>query len=111
MDHDVVLGATMEPGKSDRFPSDQAAQDLLTKAEQLFPGLVRQREKGWAGVRPMSPDGAPIVGKSGDLWVAAGHGRNGWLLAPITAEIIATEIMGGERDALWSRYSPDRFAS
>lgn len=111
MDDDVVLGATMEPGKSDRVPSETAAKDLLARAEQVFPGLLRQREKGWAGVRPMSPDGAPIVGKSGDVWVASGHGRNGWLLAPITAEIIATEIMGGERDALWSRYSPDRFAS
>ncbi|GAM99166.1 glycine oxidase ThiO [alpha proteobacterium U9-1i] len=111
MDDDVVLGATMEVGKSDRFPSEEGAQMLLAAAERVFPGEVRQREKGWAGVRPMSPDGAPMVGKNGDVWIATGHSRNGWLLAPITAEILATEIMGGEADPLWKRYSPDRFAA
>ncbi len=34
----------------------------------------------WAGIRPMSPDGAPMIGKSGEVLVAAGHSRNGWLL-------------------------------
>jgi|CXWL01.1.fsa_nt_gi glycine oxidase len=109
MNDDVVLGATMELGVGDRHATDKAGEPLLAAAERLLPGAVARQERGWAGVRPMSPDGAPMVGRSGDVWIAAGHSRNGWLLAPITAEIATAQIMGDPLDPLWQRYSPDRF--
>ncbi len=111
MEDDVVLGATMEFDRFDRRATEGAAEELLAAAELVLPGAVRRRERGWAGIRPMSPDGAPMVGKSGDVWVAAGHSRNGWLLAPLTAEIATAQIMGEEISPLWNRYSPDRFTA
>lgn len=110
MDDDVVLGATVEFDVFDRHASEAVAAQLMAAAEQLLPGEVKQREKGWAGIRPMSPDGQPMIGKSGEVWIAAGHSRNGWLLAPLTAEIVCAQIMDEEISPLWERYSPDRFS-
>ena len=109
MDDDVVLGASMEFGRYDRQVRPERVAALLAAAESLFPGEVRPRGQAWAGVRPMSPDGAPLIGRSGEVWIAAGHSRNGWLLAPITAEIICAQLMGGEISPLWKCFSPDRF--
>lgn len=107
---DVVLGASFEPGVGDRAPSPVRADALLAAAERVLPGQVRSAGRGWAGVRPMSPDGAPIVGESGAALVACGHSRNGWLLAPITAEIICALVLGEEIPDLWAAFSPARFA-
>jgi glycine oxidase len=57
----------------------------------------------------MSPDGWPLIGPSGDVLVAAGHSRNGWLLAPITAEIITAYVFGAEIPPEWAALSPQRF--
>jgi glycine oxidase len=57
----------------------------------------------------MSPDGRPMIGHSGDVLIAAGHSRNGWLLAPITAEIITASVMGEAIPPEWAALSPDRF--
>ena len=51
----------------------------------------RPRTRAWAGLRPVTPDGRPILGADPEvagLWYATGHGRNGILLAGITGEII-----------------------
>jgi glycine oxidase len=58
----------------------------------------------------MSPDNWPMIGRGGDgILVAAGHSRNGWLLAPITAEIISAYVFGGEIAPEWAALSPERF--
>ena len=57
MEDDVVLGATMEFDRFDRRATEGAAEELLAAAELVLPGEVRRRERGWAGIRPMSPDG------------------------------------------------------
>ena len=59
----------------------------------------------------MSPDSWPMIGPSGDVLIAAGHSRNGWLLAPITAEIITAYVMGADIPAEWAALSPDRFGN
>jgi glycine oxidase len=82
----------------------------LAAAEALLPGEVKQGERAWAGIRPMAPDGWPIIGPSGEgVYVAAGHSRNGWLLAPITAEIISAYVLGAEIAPEWAALSPQRF--
>ncbi len=110
---DVVLGATMEFDRYDRRIDKELVAELLAAAEAVLPGEVRQREDtAWAGIRPMSPDGWPMIGPSGDgLLVAAGHGRNGWLLAPITAEMITAYVFGAEIPPQWAALSPARFES
>lgn len=107
---DVVLGATLEPGRSDRRVDKARIEELLAQAEALFPGAVKPG-RAWAGIRPMSPDGAPIVGPSGadGVLVAAGHSRNGWLYAPITAEIIRAYVFGDAIAPEWAALSPQRF--
>jgi glycine oxidase len=107
---DVVLGATMEFDRYDRSVDPARTGELVAAAEALLPGEVKPGEKAWAGVRPMSPDGWPMIGPSGDgVFVAAGHSRNGWLLAPITAEIISAYVLGAEIAPEWAALSPQRF--
>jgi len=106
---DVVLGATLELGRVDRRANPEGAAELLAAAEAQLPGEVTPAGKGWAGVRPMSPDGWPLIGPSGGVLVAVGHSRNGWLLAPITAEIITAHVFGRHIPPEWAALSPARF--
>jgi glycine oxidase len=107
---DVVLGATMEFDRYDRAVDEARTGELMAAIEALLPGEVKPGEKAWAGIRPMSPDGWPMIGPSGEgLYVAAGHSRNGWLLAPITAEIITAHVFGAEIAPEWAALSPQRF--
>ncbi len=107
---DVVLGATLELDRYDRGVDAARTAELMAAIEALLPGEVKAGEKAWAGIRPMSPDGWPMIGLSGEgLYVAAGHSRNGWLLAPITAEIITAYVLGAEIAPEWAALSPQRF--
>jgi glycine oxidase len=106
---DVVLGATMELGRFDRRVDQARVEELLTAASALLPGEVKPAGRAWAGIRPMSPDGWPIIGPSGDALVATGHSRNGWLLAPITAEIVSAYVFDAEIPPEWAALSPQRF--
>jgi glycine oxidase len=109
---DVVLGSTLEFDRYDRRADPARTAELLSAAEALLPGEVHASEDVWAGIRPMSPDGWPMIGPSGDrVLVAAGHGRNGWLLAPVTAEIISAYVFGAAIPAEWAALSPDRFGT
>lgn len=107
---EVVLGASQQPGVFQRQVEPAEVEKLMAAAEAMLPGQVRQRGRAWAGVRPMSPDGWPMIGASGKgLLVAAGHSRNGWLLAPITAEIISAHVFGAPIAPEWAALSPQRF--
>jgi glycine oxidase len=106
---DVVLGATLEYDRFDRHVDQARIAALLAAAEKVLPGEVQTTGQAWAGVRPMSPDGWPMIGPSGDVLVAAGHSRNGWLLAPITAEIITAYVFGAAIEPAWAALSPERF--
>lgn len=107
---DVVLGATLELDRYDRKVDRAKIAELHEAAERLLPGEVQRTEKAWAGIRPMSPDGWPMIGPTGDgVLLAAGHSRDGWLMAPITAEIITAYVFGNEIPAGWAALSPERF--
>lgn len=107
---DVVLGSTLEWDRFDRRVDKALVADMQQRVERVFPGQVRLGERAWAGIRPMSPDGWPIIGPDGKgVLVAAGHSRNGWLLAPVTAEIITSYVFGAEIPAPWAALSPERF--
>lgn len=108
---DVVLGATMEFDRFDRKVDQERVDELLVAAEAQLPGEVRSTGRAWAGVRPMTPDGWPMIGWSGGVLVAAGHSRNGWLLAPVTAEIITAYVFGHEVKPEWAALSPDRLGA
>jgi glycine oxidase len=93
---------------------DQLLQDAQALLGRRTPAGRTVRECVRAvrgGVRPLSPDGAPMIGRARDsaILIAAGHGRNGWLLAPLTGEMIAACIFEEPMKPLWSAFSPNRF--
>lgn len=106
---DVVLGASLEMDRFDRRVDHTRVEELFAAARALLPGEVQAAGPAWTGVRPMSPDGLPLIGPSGNVLLAAGHSRNGWLLAPITAEIITAYVLGAEIPYEWAALSPQRF--
>ncbi|MEM7328364.1 MAG: FAD-dependent oxidoreductase [Pseudomonadota bacterium] len=105
----IIIGATTEPGRV----LDQAEPDVIAElkhqAERICPGLKHAPVlESWAGVRPGTKDHAPILGATRlpGLFVASGHYRNGILLAPVTAEIIANLILTSTSSDLAQAFSP-----
>ncbi len=93
----VVVGATQYEHGRDTAPVVRGVRDLLDDACAVMPALGEyELAECAAGLRPMTPDGLPLVGRLDECTLAAtGHGRNGFLLAPWTAERIATELVAG----------------
>jgi glycine oxidase len=78
----------------------------------LLPALERAPVlRTWAGLRPVTPDGRPIVGRDPEierLWYATGHGRNGVLLAALTGEVIADFVSAGKTSLDLATWQPGR---
>ena len=108
-DGTVVVGATVEEAGFDKETLPEAIERLREAAVAFVPKLGGVREV-WAGLRPRSVDGVPILGETSlpGYFVASGHFRDGILLAPGTAQVMAGLISGegGGIEAL----SPRRFA-
>jgi glycine oxidase len=109
-----VLGATVEERGFDVQPDAGGVYELLREAHELLPGVSELKlEELCVGLRPGTPDNAPIIGRAqldGLTW-ATGHHRNGILLAPLTAELVVS-LLSGERadDELLHACDPKRFA-
>lgn len=106
----LVLGATVEERGFDTAMTALAVHDLLRDAAELVPGVLElEVEELVAGLRPGTPDNAPLIGRLDErVVVATGHHRNGILLAPITARLVAAELAGEPEQ---HAFSPHRFAS
>ena len=108
----LVVGATVEDVDWTPYNTPRGVKDLLDKATELYPAAIDwQIEELWWGFRPGTPDELPILGRSAcdNLFLATGHHRNGILLAPITASLIADLILKGESDPLLEEFSYRRF--
>ena len=97
----VVLGATVEEQGFDTSVSADGVFRLLEAAWEVLPEVGELELVGArAGLRPATPDNAPIVGRDADLdgliW-ATGHWRNGVLLAPLTGDVVAGLLAGDLR--------------
>ena len=90
----VVVGATQYEHGHDTAPAVTGVRDLLDDACTVMPALGEYEfAECAAGLRPMTPDGLPLVEQLDErTLVAAGHGRNGFLLAPWTAERVSAEL-------------------
>jgi glycine oxidase len=93
----VVVGATQYEHGRDTAPTVAGVRELLDDACEVMPALAEyELAECAAGLRPMTPDNLPLVGRLDDrTLVAAGHGRSGFLLAPWTAATIAAELKVG----------------
>jgi glycine oxidase len=107
----VVIGATMEPGRSDLAPDPDEAD------RQLAAGLALLGTGGTAGpsrvgIRGATPDGLPLAGSAGEpgLNMALAPRRNGWLMGPLVARIVADGIEGRAPTADAAALDPLRFA-
>ena len=92
----VVVGATVENTTS-THNDVSGLLSILTKATALCPGLGDfEVDEAWSGLRPTTVDGAPVLGRTRwtNLWVCGGYWRNGILLAPAAAELLADAMDG-----------------
>ncbi len=99
----LLVGATVESAGFDERPTAQGMHDLLHAALTAAPSLANfSVTESWAGLRPGTPDGLPFLGATrlDGFFLATGHYRNGILLAPITARLIADAIEGMAAQAL-----------
>jgi glycine oxidase len=88
-----VLGATMEEQGFDTTVTAGGVYELLRDAHELVPGLSELVvEEALAGLRPATPDNLPIIAERDGVLVATGHGRNGVLLTPLTADLVVAEL-------------------
>jgi glycine oxidase len=112
-DGTLLVGATVEHAGFDEHTTAAGVRDLIEAACELVPhawtaGVVAAK----AGLRPGTPDDLPLIGRSEalpQLIYAAGHYRNGILLSPLTAQLVADLIVDGRIDPLLDLVSPQRF--
>jgi glycine oxidase len=110
-DGELVVGATQEEMGTDTTVTAGALSDLLRDARTLLPGITElEFAEAIAGLRPGTPDNAPILGRSGTegVLLATGHFRSGVLLAPATADLM-TALMTLSRAGSMDTFSPERF--
>jgi glycine oxidase len=96
----ILAGATSEDAGFDNCVTEDGIEMVLDHALEISPSLESLTiEEKWSGLRPYAEAGHPVIGRVeglGNLYVATGHYRNGILLAPLTAEILAKLIVSGE---------------
>jgi glycine oxidase ThiO len=112
----IVIGATSEDVGFVAGNTTSGLRGLIDKATRLCPQLATYPiQEQWWGFRPATPDEQPILGASpySNLTLATGHYRNGILLAPATAQLIADNLTNpgmGDRQHLLAHFSYQRFA-
>ncbi|MGK4583742.1 glycine oxidase ThiO [Kitasatospora sp. HPMI-4] len=113
-DGELVIGATTEEQGYDTTVTAGGVYELLRDAHELVPGLTELPlvETG-AGLRPGSPDNAPLLGPTAmaGLVAATGHYRNGVLLTPVTGDLLGEYLATGTVPPLAVPFSPSRFGT
>jgi glycine oxidase len=108
----ILVGATVEEAGFDRSVDEGVARQLRRAAVTLVPGLEDSSlRRQWAGLRPGTPDGLPILGPDPELegvYYATGHYRNGILLGPLTAQVTAAVVTGRSPGVNLAPFSIDR---
>jgi glycine oxidase len=93
----ILAGSTVEYSEFDKSTSDAARRELEAFARNLLPDLDIAVEKHWAGLRPGSPSGIPYIGphpEIDNLFFDCGHFRNGFVMAPASARLLADLVLG-----------------
>lgn len=108
----ILAGSTTEDAGFDIANTPDGEATILDMAVGLSPSIAGLNVSGkWAGLRPMVSDGMPVIGTLAGLdnmTVATAHYRNGILLAPITAEIVANSILGTSASPWMTIFGPER---
>ena len=111
----AVVGGSLAASLREDPEHPETPRGLARRALRFVPGLAGVPVVAtWSGVRPVTPDGHPLVGPvpgMAGLWVAAGHGPIGVLAAPATARMLAEHLVGGRPDAAAAPFDPARFTA
>ncbi|KAF1680183.1 glycine oxidase ThiO [Bacillus sp. SKDU12] len=101
----LIIGATMKPGDWSEAPDLGGMGSVMKKAKTMLPAIQNMKvDRFWAGLRPGTMDGKPYIGRHPEdsrILFAAGHFRNGILLAPATGALVRDLIMGKEVNQEW----------
>ncbi len=113
--NEALAGSTMEYVGFDASVTDEGLAHIERSMAQVYPGLEGLTpRRTWAGLRPVTPDGRPLIGPDATvagLWYATGHGRSGVLLAASTGDLIAKQVTGDPVDHDLTPIDPGRFWS
>lgn len=114
MGPDLHIGGTMELSGFGSPTLPGRVRGIVRAVETYLPGLpIEQPERVWSGLRPVSPDGLPYIGRSAkwaNVTIAAGHAMLGMSLGPGTGALVADLIDGRPSSVGLEPFSPDRFA-
>lgn len=114
-DGTLLVGATMEDVGFDEGTTVAGVRDLFDAVCDLLPQAKSMGFGGArAGLRPGTPDGLPVLGFSGampNVMYATGHFRNGVMLAPLTAKLVADALLDRRIDPILEHFSPARFGA
>ncbi|MFF9452073.1 glycine oxidase ThiO [Streptomyces flaveolus] len=111
---ELVVGATSEELGWDTTVTAGGVYELLRDAHELVPGITElPLTETRSGLRPGSPDNAPLLGPTGleGLLLATGHYRNGVLLTPVTGDVMAHVLTTGELPEEGRPFTPRRFGA
>jgi glycine oxidase len=112
---EAIVGSTMEEVGFRPEVTSAGLAGILAATLSLCPALLRAKvRRTWAGLRPMTPDGLPVIGaepRLPGLWYATGHGRNGILLAGLTGALVRQLIDREQPSQDLTAFTPARFAT
>lgn len=116
MDGSLRVGGTMEMAGTDESITARRVRGITRAFPDYFPAFSEDdfaEVKPWSGLRPVSPDGMPYLGRTQrwkNLTLATGHAMMGLSLAPATGKIVADLLSGEKSPVALELMSPDRFA-
>jgi D-amino-acid dehydrogenase len=117
MGNSLRFGGTMQLGELNQVIDPRRVSGIIKSIPKYMPRFKPQHFEGiqpWVGLRPVSPDGLPFIGRTRahpNLTIATGHAMMGISLGPITGQLVG-EILRGDKPAIDLRHlSPDRFAN
>jgi len=109
----ALLGASLSTSLRDAVEGIRVPEQVARRALEIAPGLAKDLRitRAWSGLRPMTPDGLPLVGQADvdGLWFHGGHASLGMQAAPATAKWLAEQMTTGTSHAVLARLAPNRF--
>jgi glycine oxidase len=107
----IIIGSSLEEAGFDKNINSDVIHQLRTAAASMLPAIESMRiHEVWSGLRPGTPDGRPLIGRTSPAHlIAAGHYRDGILLAPATAAVILSLVQNSTPPVDLRPFAPNRF--